>query len=268
MVRNLDLKSLNRFAPVAAAIAGAVVALLVAVLPSWRLEALVGASGLADHLAAARPPLGATARSALALASGGGVALAVWTGLTLVARRVAPLPAEPDAPVLRRADAHPDAPARRPLRASEDLGLPIAEEEKPVVGKPLRLSRLDAPAIVPPIGERLSPPREVPADLDTTLAAVDPCAIPDVPREPIRPVSALTRSDAEERIETFELTPIRRAVASAPRPAPATQPASAGNSLAVLLDRLEQSSARRAVRPAPPLAETIGILRGLAPREI
>lgn len=257
----LDFRSLRRIAPVAAALAGVVVALLAAVIPSWRLEAFVVSTGLADHLTAASPPLGATARSALALASGGTTALAVWAVLTFAARRLPDREgavAESDAPVLRRADAHPDAPARRPLRASEDLAS--------TWGQPLPLGRVEAPASVPDahVGERLVP-RDVPVDLDTPLAAVDPAAIPDVPREPVRPVAALVRPIAEERIETFELTPIRRA----PRTRPVTpEPASVSTStsLAALLDRLEQGSARRVAHPAPPLSETLGMLRGLAAR--
>ena len=269
MDRNLDLESLGRIAPVAAALCGAAVALLAAVIPSWRLEAFVTATGLADHIAAARPPLGATARSALALASGGGVAVAVWGALTLVARRFARdggAIGEADAPVLRRADAHPDAPARRPLRASEDLGFRDRLEAEPIGGQPLPLGRVEAPASVPDlgVGDRVST-REVPVDLDTPLAAIDPAAIPDVPREPVRPVARLVHPAAEERIETFELTPIRRAPAARPAE-PTPQPVGASTSLAALLDRLEQGSARRAARPAPPLSETLGMLRGLAPR--
>ena len=120
-------RSLTRLAPMAGFAAGALVALAIAALPQWRLEAAVSASGIDRFLAAARPPLGATARSALALVSGGAVATLLWAVLTFGPRLLpsGAAQAESDVPVLRKADAHPDAPSRRPLRASEDLGQPL-----------------------------------------------------------------------------------------------------------------------------------------------
>ena len=198
MDRNIDLRSVKRVAPVIAALAGAAVALSIAVLPEWRLESLVLTSGVADHLAAARPPLGATARSALALMSGSGIALLVWAALTFAVIRMKAgdeSVADAETPVLRRADAHPDAPARRPLRASEDLASSWPQ--------PLPIGAGEPPASVPAdgVGERVSW-RTVPADLDTPLAAVDPAAIPDVPREPGRPVAPLALERLTEPIGT------------------------------------------------------------------
>jgi hypothetical protein len=248
----LDPRRLTRAAPLIGFVLGAAIALLIAILPQWRLEAAVSASGIDAFLSAARPPLGATARSALALASGVVVAGAV-AGVLLLAARWLPgrQASDPDVPVLRRADAHPDAPSRRPLRANEDLGQPL-----PIA------------AVAAPPSEAVAEPmvlRTVPADLDTPLAAVDPAAIPQTPREPVRPVAPLVRLAPapvlEETIETFELTPIRRA----PRPAPAPEPVRA-TSLATLLDRLEQGAARRGARPAPSIEDTLGMLRGLATR--
>lgn len=250
-------RSLTRAAPMAAFAAGALAALVIAVLPQWRLEAAVSATGLGGVLAAARPPLGATARAAMALTSGGLVAAAVWGALAIATRRWlerAGSDAAGDVPVLRRADAHPDAPSRRPLRASADLTEPS--------GRPLAIARarsLPEDAVAGPIVVRA-----VPADLDTPLAAVDPNAIPATPREPVRPVAPLARPVATEAdlAETFDLTPIRRAsppAVAAPAPTRAT-------SLAAMLDRLEQGAARRGRRPTPSLEETLGILRGLAPR--
>jgi hypothetical protein len=222
----LDPRRLTRAAPLIGFVLGAAIALLIAILPQWRLEAAVSASGIDAFLSAARPPLGATARSALALASGVVVAGAV-AGVLLLAARWLPgrQASDPDVPVLRRADAHPDAPSRRPLRANEDLGQPL-----PIA------------AVAAPPSEAVAEPmvlRTVPADLDTPLAAVDPAAIPQTPREPVRPV--------------------------APRPAPAPEPVRA-TSLATLLDRLEQGAARRGARPAPSIEDTLGMLRGLATR--
>ncbi|MES2753573.1 MAG: hypothetical protein V4659_02800, partial [Pseudomonadota bacterium] len=61
-------------APVAAAVSGGIVALGFLVMPGGLLERLVLASGIAAFVAAAEPPLGLTARIALGLIGGGGVA--------------------------------------------------------------------------------------------------------------------------------------------------------------------------------------------------
>ena len=255
MDQTLPPGRLTRAAPLAAFALGALCALLIVVLPPWRLEAIVSASGLDQVFAAARPPLGGTARAALALASGGAVAALAWAVLAL-APRLLPMRAaaaeHSDVPVLRRADAHPDAPSRRPLRVSEDLGVP-----RPI-------GAVGAEPVNPePIVQRT-----LPADLDTPLAAIDPEAIPATPREPVRPVAPLARAApvehgpaVDEAIETFELTPIRRT----PKPAAAPTPARP-TSLAAMLDRLEQGAARRGTKPAPSLEETLGMLRGLATR--
>lgn len=77
-----------------------------------------------------------------------------------------------DALVVRRADAHPDAPPRRPLSLADLGGIAL------------------------------------PSDLDTPLSAIDPDAIPPIPREPVRPVAPLASG---ERLQIFAL-----AVPSAP----------------------------------------------------
>lgn len=231
----ITAERVTRIVPLIAAVTGTLAALLVAVLPEWRMVALVEGLGLPSLLAAAAPPLGATARTLLAVASGAVVGGALFVGLRLAVRLV-PEPREDGVPVLRRADAHPDAPARRPIRASEDLGTP-----RPMRGAP-------AAAAGAPVIERT-----VPADLDTPLAALDPDAILPAPREPVRPVAPLARPPVEE---TFELVPIRRAarVKAVSEPMPTT--------ITGLLDRLERGAAR-GVRPQP-TADKLGILQGLA----
>ncbi|WP_249054927.1 hypothetical protein [Sphingomonas insulae] len=125
-------------------------------------------------------------------------------------------------PVLRRADAHPDAPARKPLSATE-LGAPMPPE----------LDDADAAtsgAVAPPPPPVMQP---IPADLDMPLAAFHPGAVPAVPREPVRPVASLRPvALAEgERIETVELPRTPAASPDAP-------------SIESLLRRLEQSTRR------------------------
>lgn len=201
--------------------AGALVAAGFAVMPHAILERAVWASGIAAFLPAAAPPLGLTARAVLALLAGGLTAAIAWSALYLVfgpggllegaVRR------NRDAPQVRRADAHPDAPPRRPVSAAE-LGTPLMD--------------------VPPVE------RPLPRDLEQPLAAFDPAAIPAEPLAPVRPVAALFAKPIETpaakpitRIETFALNPVS---ATAPRPAPA-----APQSIEALLRRLEQGASRR-----------------------
>lgn len=251
---------LTRLVPIFAAVIGTLAAVFVAVLPEWRLVILVEALRLPSVLSAAAPPLGATARTLLAVVAGGLVGGAAYGALRL-ALRLVPGPREAGVPVLRRADAHPDHPARRPIRAMEDLGTPLPDGEprprRPILvgrehGQPMPMrAAADAP-IPAPIVERT-----LPADLDTPLAVLDPAAIPAAPREPVRPVAPLARP-APVVEEAFDLIPIRRAVRAKverePRPATVTG----------LLDRLEREAAL-GVRPKPS-ADGLGTLRGLAVR--
>jgi hypothetical protein len=117
-----------------AALAGASVAFAVFALPDWRFHQAVALSGLPLILPAAQPPLGETARLLVAAVAGGFAFCFAW----LVLRAVGKKPAAPKkrfepveidvVPTLRRADAHPDAPARRPIFAGLDLGEPIEPE--------------------------------------------------------------------------------------------------------------------------------------------
>jgi hypothetical protein len=121
-----------------AALAAASAGFLAFAMPEPVFSGLVSATPLPDLLAAAQSPLGTTAR----LVAVGGAALfafaAVWALMGLVervpARRSRPASAPADeagAPRLRRADAHPDAPARRPLVAGRDVGEPIEPAPEP-----------------------------------------------------------------------------------------------------------------------------------------
>lgn len=103
-------------------------------MPQPLFSGLVEASRLPEFVAAAQPPLGETARFAAAGAAALLTFAAVW-GLMAVLGRVPARPeaepeAEVEAPRLRRADSHPDAPARRPLLA-RDLGEPLDLEDFP-----------------------------------------------------------------------------------------------------------------------------------------
>jgi len=262
--------------PVAATVGIAVAALTALaflIMPIGVLEDMAVDSGMAALLTAAAPPLGTTARLAItffaALAAGG----ATWFGLFLiVGARTAILDrgkAADGIPVLRRADAHPDAPPRRPVFANSDLGTPFLDvKAEPVVEIPEE--------------------REVPADLDTPLAAFlapsdpplptpapqpivaapEPIAEPEPNVEPepqpvITPLSA-PRFAPHERIETFGLTT-----------APGDDEPSAPLPQATIHDLLErlERGVRRQPAPAEPepqgeksLEETLDALRALARR--
>lgn len=236
---DLSPTRLKRLLPIAAAAIGTSVALLIAILPEWRLVALVEGLRLPSLLTAATPPLGFKARMLLAVAMGGLAGGGAFAALRL-ALGYLPAPHQDGVPVLRRADAHPDAPARRPIRASEDLGDPL----------PMRSRAIITAAAPEPVVERT-----VPVDLDTPLAALDPGAILVAPREPVRPVAPLARAAPAD---AFELVPIRRAARA--KPARDALPATVSG----LLDRLEKEAAR-GTRPQPS-AEGLGDLRSLAMR--
>lgn len=251
-----------------AAALGTCAALVAALLPVGVLEPLVLGSGIAAFIPAAEPPLGFTARLCLGVVAGGGVALLAWFALStlteFVQRDAAP---RERAPSVRRADAHPDAPPREPLRAGRDLGFEMEAAEP----QPLELTVIElppepviamgapAPAIAPATLEIVDEPTSVhvppvvqplPRDLDQPLASFDPGAVPDVPLAAPRPVAPLCPPSsgpilaAGERFETFTLAPM-------PAPsAPITGPETVAT-VHSLLDRLERGIARRAQAPAP-----------------
>lgn len=275
-------------APVVGALIGLVVALTILLMPTGSLEDSIIESGLPAILPAAEPPLGATARLGLMLVAGGTVALLGWFMMFLVAgSRTVSLgrgedAAASDVPVLRRADAHPDAPARRPLFASEDLGPPFLDIRAAAVAES---DSHDAP--MPELEPEPEPePRDIPEDLNVPLSAYDPEAFlgatepaadedirDDFPaEEPVRshvapaspvpplsdalPLPRLNGFAPGERIETFDLTPMVRPAAE--QPEPTVRRAAEGKvpdteaTVAALLERLERGMADRDPAKAPP----------------
>lgn len=185
--------------PVGGVAAAVIVALVFAFLPQDMLEDWTWNSGVAALVPVAQPPLGVTARAILALGFGVIAAAVVWASLYLLfgpGGFLAPrAPAGDGVPVLRRADSHPDAPARRPISAAADLGDPVLPPVPPLV-------------------------RDLPDDLDQPLAAYDPHAIRPAPREPVRPVASLTAKPAMEAKPPVEPPP----VSTSTPPAPAAPP--------------------------------------------
>lgn len=274
--------------PVLVAIAaGLVVAGTIGALPERMLERAVMESGIASVVTAAEPPLGMTARVVLALmggaVAGGG---AIFAAFMLMGMRAFGASSESSVRKVsvRRADAHPDAPPREPLLATRDLGAPMPEIRNPEEGEPLELS---APVEVESEGLALPPPDEpmmpagpppeqaLPDDLDLLLASFDPAAVPAEPAQPVRMPPPLRRTpqpaalEEGERIETFELTPMRRAAPErADFDAPPVQPAEpepfgqeepmtrpeTDATIHALLERLERGIGRRTTEadaPAP-----------------
>ena len=117
-----------------AAFAGTAAGFVIFAMPSAQFDQAVELSGLPLVISAAQPPLGMTARLAAVAAA----ALGTWTLVWLVLRALGKKPPEPklrkrpvqievELPRIRRADAHPDAPARRPILAGLELGIPLDE---------------------------------------------------------------------------------------------------------------------------------------------
>ena len=178
--------------------AAATVGLAFAIVPAIDLEKAIEVNGLGALIPFAAAPLRPAARAVLAL--GGAVlsAVVIWSALYilfgeggLLATHVS---REDGVPVVRRADAHPDAPPRRPMTAAE-----LAEADE-----------------VLDLADALPEPHDdfaIPIDLDTPLSALDPGSIPPVPLEPMRLVAPLAPG---ERLRAFALA--RPAAEGVPAP--------------------------------------------------
>ena len=197
----LTRQTLIRSLPVYGAVVGGLIAATAVLLASTEtLESAVWTTGVAALVPSAAPPLGTTARALLAVGSGALVAALLWSSLFLLFGPggvfAKASPREDGVPVIRRADAHPDAPPRKPMSAA-DLGTPMMEVGVGGSG-----------------GARDE--QTIPADLDQPLAAFDPHAILPVPMEPVRPVSPLAQvmvapvveAPSTARPDTFVTAPL------------------------------------------------------------
>jgi hypothetical protein len=211
-------------APLIALVAGGLAALGVAMIPVPALEALVMDSGLPSVLAMAEPPLGTTARLAVALGSGVFVGAFMWLsafillgsrGLTIGGDAADPAdPEEVAVPVLRRADAHPDAPPRPPLLATRDLGRPFLEIRAGAPAEAPEDEKVDFDAIFPP--RPMTPP---------PVAPVAPIIVPEPVAVEAPKVHEVHAQDIPEPTlgvpEVYEPYDTGAAI---PAPAPAPQP--------------------------------------------
>lgn len=228
--------------------------LLLFSLPVGLVETVVASSGLSEAIPAAAPPLGMTAR--LLLAGFGAVMALGLIGAGKREKRVALLTHDKQgrgngaagvskmgfalsklswlsrdrsksAPALRRADAHPDAPARAPIFASRDFG------------------GLD-------IFARTAPGRdEVAAEVADDVAPAAGLSIPSMPEE-MTEASAFARLQRAFSPETVDADYEEIAEPAQPKAAPVTH-----LSLAELTHRLERGLAqrKRMGRPASVLAD-------------
>ncbi len=198
--------------PAGALLAGGAVLATAVLLPSDMIDGFAWNSGISALIPAAAPPLGVTARTMLGTAGCAIVAMIVWSALYLLFGEGGVIaPRRVGEPVVRRADAHPDAPPRRPMSAA-DLGVPLME-----VGRPMS-TRWEKDTTQPALPRN----QALPKDQEPTLANFDPAAFVQ-----------------EDRIEMFALTPVVRKESGRPPPAP---PAT----IDALLQRLEEGAARRA----------------------
>lgn len=248
---------MNRSLPaMVAGASGLIVAIAIAVVPMWRIETVVSGTGLPALLPIAAPPLGWTARAALMLVAALAVAVPVWIALTLLAvRRPVALPAadevvEEAPPSVRRADAHPDAPPRPPVRAARDLGTPFLD---PVAQGEAEVT--------------------LPRDLDTPMAMFDPAALPMVPAAPPPTVRPLFRPAAVDPEPIADVEPAPEPLVEPVESVADPLPPAAG--LSDLIDRLDRGlQRRRSERPVKPettadvanpgLASALGALRRMA----
>lgn len=244
--------------------AGVLVALATLVVPYGLLQDIVVRSGIAAFIPAAEPPLGVTARISVGVFAGGAAALVAWFALSaLLMWRDSRGTEEPGErrPVVRRADAHPDAPPRAPLLATRDLGAPFrgkgreveeaaadarvfALPEGKVEQGAAEVGDLDLPELppepviamgapTPPAVETIPQvkvetppppaPQPLPADLDQPLSAFDPGAIPDVPRAPPPPLTPLNRAPQPPALAEGERFETFELTPPRPAPRPAAE---------------------------------------------
>ena len=219
--------------------AGAAAGFLLYAMPEDLLARAFQALRLASFSPHFQPPFGAGLRWAVAAAAGLVTCAFVWSLMKALDRPASPaaarddeaeavhLPEPEEAPRLRKADAHPDAPARRPLLAGRDLGEPVdfaAPAEAEEVDEAFDLTEEHAIAAEPE-----PEPEPAPQPLPSFLVAQEPEPAPE-------PESAS---------------------APPPAPAPATEDP---ESLAGLMHRFETGLVRKkqaladrmAVDPVPP----------------
>jgi hypothetical protein len=258
-----------------AGLAGAAAAAALIATPVGLLETIVASSGLSEALPAAAPPRGLTARLSMAGFAGllavGLVSILrrdsareneeiedegrddraqgarkmgfAFSKLTALARgRATPL-IETEAPVLRRADAHPDAPPRPPIFASRDFDGVEIFARREAGRRPLVVHSEPEPESVRPAPGFAAPPAPGEQEVQPQPAFLRPAIAESVaesaPESADAPVDEARTyfdapEDAGEDAEPF--------APETPRPLPLP---THGLSIAQLTDRLERGLASR-----------------------
>lgn len=189
--------------------AGVLAALATLVIPGGLLQEIVVRSGVAAFIPAAEPPLGITARISVGVFAGGAVALIAWFALSALLMwresREAEEPGERP-PVVRRADAHPDAPPRAPLLATRDLGMPFRAK-----GGKVEEDEVEADARI------FASPRENAEQGGIEVGAAD---FPELHPEPV-----IAMGTPAPPAETLPAVPLPEVKVATPPPAPQPLPA-------------------------------------------
>ena len=203
----LTLASGRAFDAGLAAFAAASAGFVAFAMPDPLFSGLVEASRLPEFVAAARPPLGDTARMSAVAAALLGTFAAVWALMALLGRRPAPREIPDEAaiqvPRQRRADAHPDAPPRPPLLA-RDLGEPLELHE--LAPEPAERPVLEEAENRPVPGFLIpqEPEPEIATEAETAkpepqpVAEAEPDPSPDAGAVPIGELAAQLPGDGEE----------------------------------------------------------------------
>ncbi len=231
MSKNLKIFLNRHFALIIALMFGALVAMLMFVMPEWRLASFFHMLGIDRLTDKAQPPFGRNATFLASALAGLLTVVALWPVGRFVERflggkakqrpkaRVATV--IPSAPKVSAADAHPDAPPRRPIFAETELGAPLMSEEALVSDGELILGARDEA-------------------LDVVDVAMDP-----LPSTIVAP--------AEETYDPYvaPIAPVKTPapVFEAPAPEVANAPREANpESIDVLINRLDSALRGRAVR--------------------
>ena len=219
-------------------------------VPQELLSRAVIATGLPSILSAAQPPLGLTARVAIAVG-----AAAITFGLVFLLLRLldrsgmggsvrAQEEADALAPRVRRRDVHPDAPSRRPISAARDFGEPAPPE----MFRPVPIWLDEAEPVAAPAFEPEPEPVHEPEPVADLLPEPEPVFAPEpepvaVTPEP-EPEPEVVAEPEPEPVALVEPEPT-------PEPAPDTQ-AEMPTSIAALMERLEQGLVRRRMPASAP----------------
>lgn len=249
----LTFPSARAFDAGLAALAGLSAGFVTFAMPEPLFSGLVEASRLPDFVPSAQPPLGETARLAAAGAAFLLVFAAVWALMALLGRVPSPRKpaAEPEvqAPRLRRADAHPDAPARRPLLA-RDLGEPLDLEDFPEAPAEAEPERVEAaPRPLPGFLVAQAPDPEPLEQDEPELAESGPQSVePELHWAPSEPEWAEAEPEQNPEPETeTEVLPISELAAQLPESGDESD-----QSLSQLASRIEFGLSRK--RQALPAA--------------